>query len=59
MQSEEHGKSGMGVVDRPGGEKERPQLGAVKAAGVVGWTLGRGTYWAGLETILPSMWARR
>jgi hypothetical protein len=25
----------------------------------LGWTLGRRTYWAGLDAIRPSMWAKR
>jgi hypothetical protein len=40
VQSQEDGQSGVGVVDPRGGKQEGPELGAIKAAGVIGVDLG-------------------
>ena len=59
VEAQEHGQGGVGLVDSLGREQEPPELGAVEAPCVAGMDLGSATYWAGLEAIRPSMWAKR
>ena len=60
VQPQQHGQRGVGVVEPFGGEQEPTELAAVQArAARTGCTVGRRTYWAGLDAIRPSMWAKR
>jgi len=49
----------MGLIDPLGGEQKEPSSERSRPRASLGWTLGRRTYWAGLEAIRPSMWAKR
>ena len=59
VQAQEHGQGGVGVVDPLGREQNAPSSARSRPRASLGWTLGRRTYWAGLEAIRPSMWAKR
>ena len=60
VQSEEDGERFMGVVEVLGGEEEPAELGAVETP-PLGAVDNRAAhvYWAGFETICPSMWPKR
>ena len=59
VQAEQHGQRGVHRRGPLGGVQERGQLAAVHPPLRGGWTRGRRTYWAGLERMRPSMWAKR
>ena len=48
VQAEQDCQSSVLTVDAFGGEQEPSEFGAVESVALVGWTLGRRTYWAGL-----------
>lgn len=59
VQSEEHCKSGISMVDPLGREQEGAKLGAVETTGVVGADIGPTNVLRRFEAIRPSMWAKR
>ena len=59
VESEQHGQCCALVSEVFRREEEAPELGAVHPCPWLGWTLGRRTYWAGFDAILPSMCANR
>jgi hypothetical protein len=59
VQPEQHGESGVGVVEPLSSEEEPSELTTIESRRSVGCTVGLRTYWAGLDEIRPSMCAKR
>ena len=59
VQAQQHGQGGVGVVEAPAVKRKRASSPRSRPRRSDGWTVGRRTYWAGLEEIRPSMWAKR
>jgi hypothetical protein len=59
VEAQQHGQSGVGVIEASGGEKEAGQLAAVETPPLRGVDRGATHVLAGFATIRPSMWANR
>ena len=59
VQAQQHRQGGVSVVEALAVSRNRASSPRSRPRRSEGWTVGRRTYWAGLEAMRPSMWAKR